>query len=75
MKLQVMGVVVEGTIGLGWGHPVSDHGIVDETKSVEFTGDWRPMAGLALMGMNAAAEGEHLVVDIPDDSIRAIREL
>lgn len=77
MKVQVMGVEVLGSqsIGRGWGHPVSDMDVVDETKLVEFFGDWRPMTGLALMGAAAAAEDQHLVVEIPDWSIRVIREL
>lgn len=75
MKVQVMAVAVDGSIGHGWGYPVSDMDDVDETKVVEFVGDWRPMLGLALMGATASAEGEHLVVDIPDESIRRIREL
>ena len=77
MKVQVIGVVVSPgeTIGIGWGHPVSDSDVVDETKVVEFAGDWRPMAGLALMGMAAEREDARLVIDIPDWSIREIREL
>lgn len=72
MRIQVTAVYIPAgsTIGIGRGFPEGD-----ETKLVVFGGDWRPMAGLAMMAMAAEAEGEPLVVDIPDWTVLEIREL
>jgi hypothetical protein len=72
MKIRVTAIFVPAgsTIGLGRGVPEGD-----DTKVVEFAGDWRSMAELALMASAAEDDGEQLVVEIPDWSVLAVREL
>lgn len=72
MRIQLLEIKIPAgsTIGFGVGQPVGD-----ATKEVTFVGDWRPMAGLAMMAMNAEAEGALLEIEIPDDTVLLIREL
>lgn len=72
MKLRLTAVFVPAgsTIGLGRGIPEGD-----DTKVVEFAGDWREMAQMALAAAAAEADGEQLVVDIPDWAVIAVSEL
>lgn len=72
MRIQVTGVMVEGSSTIGIGHGIPEG---DETKLVVFAGDARPMIGLALACAQAELDGETIVVDVPDWAVLEIREL